>query len=62
MRTEKPLNRGVSGVVPVIPIPFHDDERIDEDALRRLVEFAAAAGIGAVCLPAYGSEFYKLSE
>ena len=33
--------------------------------IRRLVvavEFAARVGVSAVCLPAYGSEFYKLSE
>jgi dihydrodipicolinate synthase/N-acetylneuraminate lyase len=26
------------------------------------VRFAARCGVGAVCLPAYGSEFYKLTE
>lgn len=54
--------RGVDGVVPIIPIPFHKDEELDEEALGRLIEFAVSAGVGAVCLPAYGSEFYKLSD
>lgn len=54
--------RGIQGVVPVLPIPFTADEEIDEHALRRLVDFAASTGMTAVCLPAYGSEFYKLSE
>jgi 4-hydroxy-tetrahydrodipicolinate synthase len=54
--------RGVDGVVPVIPIPFGTDEAVDEQGLRGLIEFAVEAGVGAVCLPAYGSEFYKLSE
>jgi 4-hydroxy-tetrahydrodipicolinate synthase len=48
--------------VPIVPVPFDADEEIDEQALRRLVDFAAGCGVGAICLPAYGSEFYKLSE
>ncbi|MBS1606525.1 MAG: dihydrodipicolinate synthase family protein [Bacteroidetes bacterium] len=50
------------GVVPIIPTPFTEDEEIDEAALRRLIDFAIAGGIRAVCLPAYASEFYKLSD
>lgn len=50
------------GAVPVIPIPFTNNEEIDEDVLWMFVEHAASAGLRALCLPAYGSEFYKLSE
>lgn len=50
------------GVVPIVPTPFTEDEEIDEAALRRLIDFAIAGGIKAVCLPAYASEFYKLSD
>lgn len=50
------------GVVPVIPTPFDSRQKIDDAALEPLIGFAAKAGVGAVCLPAYGSEFYKLSE
>jgi 2-keto-3-deoxy-L-arabinonate dehydratase len=56
------VRRRVSGVVPVIPIPFDAEEDIDETALRRLIDFAVQAGVSAICLPAYGSEFYKLSD
>lgn len=52
----------LNGAVPIIPIPFDGDENIDEDALRRLVEFAVSKGFTGICLPAYGSEFYKLSD
>ena len=52
----------IDGVVPVIPIPFRADETIDEDSLRRTVEFVATRQMAALCLPAYGSEFFKLSE
>lgn len=50
------------GIVPVIPTPFTERQDVDYDALDGLLEFAVRAGAGAVCLPAYGSEFYKLSE
>jgi 4-hydroxy-tetrahydrodipicolinate synthase len=52
----------IQGIVPIIPTPFHDDGRIDEDSLRRVVDFCLYERAAAICLPAYGSEFYKLSE
>jgi len=52
----------LAGAVPIIPTPFDRHDEIDEEALRHMVEFAAAKGLAAICLPAYGSEFYKLSE
>ena len=52
----------IDGIVPVIPTPFSRNEEIDWAALRRLLDFAAGAEVNAVCLPAYASEFYKLSE
>ena len=50
------------GVVPIIPTPFTSREKIDEQALERLVDFAIAGGVKAACLPAYASEFYKLID
>jgi len=50
------------GVIPVIPTPFDERDQVDIESLGRLVDFAAAARVKAACLPAYGSEFYKLSE
>ena len=52
----------VLGIVPVIPTPFDRLQDVDAAALEPLVGFAVRSGAGAVCLPAYGSEFYKLSE
>ncbi|MGN6291608.1 MAG: dihydrodipicolinate synthase family protein [Chitinophagaceae bacterium] len=52
----------LSGVVPIIPTPFTADEEIDEQALRGLVEFAVGNGLTGACLPAYASEFYKLTD
>ena len=50
------------GVLPIIPIPFDENESIDETSFRRTVEFVASRKLGGLCLPAYGSEFYKLTE
>jgi 4-hydroxy-tetrahydrodipicolinate synthase len=51
------------GVVPIIPTPFvPETEEVDFEALRRLIDFAVTLDVPAVCLPAYASEFYKLSE
>jgi 2-keto-3-deoxy-L-arabinonate dehydratase len=52
----------IRGVVPVVPVPFRQDESIDPEGLAGLCDFAARQGVGAVCLPAYASEFYKLSD
>lgn len=52
----------VNSIVPIVPTPFTIEEQIDWPSLRRLVDFACATGACAMCLPAYASEFYKLSE
>lgn len=52
----------LTGVVPIIPTPFLENEEIDEGSLRSLIEFAVHSGLKAVCLPAYASEFYKLTD
>ncbi|MEP7280276.1 MAG: dihydrodipicolinate synthase family protein [Bacteroidota bacterium] len=56
------MSEGLFGSVPIIPTPFTADETIDEVALRGLIEFAISSGLRAVCLPAYASEFYKLTD
>lgn len=50
------------GVIPVLPTAFADDESVDLAAVPRLVSFARRCGASAVCLPAYASEFYKLTD
>ncbi len=52
----------IDGIVPIIPTPFDQNEAIAWEDLDSLIDFAVAAGACAVCLPAYASEFYKLSE
>jgi len=55
-------SKDLSGAIPIIPIPFDAHENIDEEALKGLVEFAVSKGFSGICLPAYLSEFYKLSD
>ena len=50
------------GVVPVVPTPFGPDESIDVESLATVVDWIAGQGLAGMCLPAYGSEFYKLTE
>lgn len=56
------LAKKLDGIVPIIPIPFNADESINEDDLQRAVKFAGQNGATGICLPAYGSEFYKLDD
>lgn len=50
------------GVVPVVPTPFGPDGSIDTESLAAVVDWIAGQGLAGMCLPAYGSEFYKLTE
>src|SRR5689334_9429630 len=52
----------LAGVVPIVPTPFTAGEDVDFEALAGLVEFAVSRDLPGVCLPAYASEYYKLSE
>ena len=52
----------LTGMVPVLPTPYDYNEGIDAASLCNTVDFAIKHGAAAVCLPAYGGEFYKLSE
>jgi 4-hydroxy-tetrahydrodipicolinate synthase len=52
----------LEGIVPIVPTPFNASEEIDWSALSRLVDFACSVDVCAICLPAYASEFYKLSD
>lgn len=52
----------IRGIVPIVPTPFKGDQEVDWVSLQALVDFACASGACALCLPAYASEFYKLSE
>jgi 2-keto-3-deoxy-L-arabinonate dehydratase len=50
------------GITPVMATTFREDESIDDNALRRQIDFAIEAGAAAVCGPGFGAEFYKMSD
>ena len=37
----------LSGIVPIVPTPFLDNEEIDEAALRSLIDFAVSTGVSS---------------
>jgi len=55
--TTKPMR----GVYPILVTPFDEAGRIDEESLRRLIDFNLDAGVHGLGV-ALGSEIFKLSE
>ena len=51
----------MSGVFPILVTPFDEQSRVDEDSLRRLIDFNIDAGVHGLGV-ALGSEIFKLSE
>ncbi len=57
-------HKRLTGIVPVLPTPFIEDrfhDAPDYRSLERLIGFCVDKGFAAVCLPAYASEYYKLT-
>ena len=52
----------LNGITPVMATCFREDHTIDDDALRKQIDFAITAGAAAVCGPGFGAEFYKMSD
>lgn len=52
----------ITGVMPVLLLPFRADEGIDEVVFRKEIDFAIECGAAALCAPGFASEFYKLSD
>lgn len=48
------------GVVPVLEVPFHPDERLDVDGFVDVVEHVLGTGASGVMFPGFASEFHKL--
>jgi 4-hydroxy-tetrahydrodipicolinate synthase len=51
----------MQGVFPILATPFDDHDRVDEESLRRLVDFNVDAGVHGLGI-ALGSELLKLNE
>jgi 2-keto-3-deoxy-L-arabinonate dehydratase len=52
----------ISGVIPVAPTTFHDDETLDLDSQARVLDFLIDARADAVCILANYSEQFSLTD
>ena len=52
----------LTGVVPVVPTIFHDDETVDLDGTARVVDYLIDAGVDGLCLLANYSEQFSLTD
>ena len=52
----------LTGVCPVLEVPFHDDGEVDHRGFAAVTDHVLATGVRAVMFPGYASEFHKLSD
>lgn len=52
---------GLTGVVPVLEVPFREDESVDLAGFESVIARTERAGADALMFPAFASEFLKLS-
>jgi 4-hydroxy-tetrahydrodipicolinate synthase len=52
----------LTGVVPILFVPFDDDGNLDEERLRRVVRFELEGGVDGIGINGFASEAYKLSD
>jgi 2-keto-3-deoxy-L-arabinonate dehydratase len=52
----------MAGLVPVVPTIFHDDETLDLDGLKRVVDYLADSGVQGLCALANYSEQFSLTD
>lgn len=52
----------LTGILPVAPTPFHDDGRVDEDGMRRVLDCLIDLGVDAICILANYSEQFLLTD
>ncbi|MFC7292860.1 dihydrodipicolinate synthase family protein [Hirschia litorea] len=55
------MNKDFSGVLPVVPTPFTDDNKVDHTSLANVVKFAISAEASALVYPGVASEDIQLS-
>ena len=52
----------ITGIIPVAPTAFHDNEELDLDGQRRIVDFLVDAQADAICILANYSEQFSLTD
>jgi len=56
------LTKPLTGILPVAPTPFHADQRVDEEGMRRVIDCMIDQGVDAICILANYSEQFLLSD
>lgn len=56
------MKEALAGILPVAPTPFHEDGRVDEDGMRRVIDCMTDQGVDAICILANYSEQFLLSD
>lgn len=56
------MSQPLSGILPVAPTPFHDNGRLDEEGMRRVLDCMIDQGVDAICILANYSEQFLLSD
>ncbi|MEZ5654205.1 MAG: dihydrodipicolinate synthase family protein [Burkholderiaceae bacterium] len=56
------MSKALTGILPVAPTPFHDDGRLDEDGMRRVIDCMIDQGVDAICVLANYSEQFVLTD
>jgi 4-hydroxy-tetrahydrodipicolinate synthase len=51
-----------AGVIPILPTPFHDDERLDLASWRRMLEFMAGIDVDGVTILGVLGESNRLND
>ncbi len=59
--THDPETMKEQGVFPILPTPFTDQGDIDEESLRRLIDFELAVGVHGLSILGFMGEAHKLS-
>ncbi|MEU7575420.1 dihydrodipicolinate synthase family protein [Micromonospora sp. NPDC049240] len=52
----------LTGVSPVLEVPFDPAGRVDVDSFHRVVAHVLGTGVDSVMFPGYASEFHKLTD
>ena len=50
------------GVFPIAPVPFHEDESLDLDGMRRVLDCMIDQGVEGICILANFSEQFLISD
>lgn len=52
----------LSGIAPIAPTPFHEDGRVDDEGMRRVLDCMIDQGVDGICILANYSEQFLLSD